>query len=118
MQRAIVNQIRDPLVCIIRLFMYTLLCVMIGSVYHGLDNNMEISGMHDRAIMHVFVMSCLMALTVAMIPSLHRDNKVFRQEVDGGQYHPIVHGLVYSLSSIPFCTAPHYLSPCTAPNRY
>ena len=75
---------------------------MIGSVYHGLDSDVDIASMHDRAIMHVFTLSCLIALTVAFIPSLHRDRAVCEQEVANGHYHPLVHALVYSIAPIPF----------------
>jgi len=101
-RRAIINQARDTRGFLVRLVMYIMLCMVIGSVYHGLDADDDVASMHDRAIMHVFTLSCLIALTVAFIPTLHRDRGVFEQEFSNGHYHPLVHAVVYSITPVPY----------------
>jgi ABC-type multidrug transport system ATPase subunit len=97
--RDTLQQKRDPAIFWTRLFMYTMLCLFVGSLYSFLQPTEE--HLRDRISFHNFMASFLISLTVSCAPAFVEQKQVYEQETNNGHYEPLAYVMVQGLVRVP-----------------
>lgn len=98
-QRQLLNNVRDPGIIWVRLAMYTLLSLLIISLYWrlGTDNR----AVQDRISVLFFVGAFLVFMSIAVLPFLVEQRAVFVRERSNGLYGPGTYALVNAVVALP-----------------
>jgi len=97
--RQSLDNIRNPGVYWIRLFMYVMLSLMVGTSYLNIGHNqVEIQ---DRFSMLFYINAFMVFMSIAVVPTFIQDRLVFMRERANGWYNPAAYVLSGALSCIP-----------------
>ncbi|KAG2450898.1 hypothetical protein HYH02_004730 [Chlamydomonas schloesseri] len=99
-KRMLVNNWRNIAVFWLRLGMYVMLCICIGTIYYNLDNSWV--GTYSRSAMMFFVVAFLTFMSIAGFPAFVEDMQVFIRERLNGYYSVATFALANTLASAPF----------------
>ncbi|EFJ40488.1 hypothetical protein VOLCADRAFT_99753 [Volvox carteri f. nagariensis] len=99
-KRMLVNNWRNIAVFWLRLGMYIMLCICIGTIYLKLGNDWV--GTYSRAAMMFFVVAFLTFMSIAGFPAFVEDMAVFIRERLNGYYPVATFALANTLASAPF----------------
>ncbi|KAG2485433.1 hypothetical protein HYH03_015813 [Edaphochlamys debaryana] len=99
-KRMFVNNWRNIAVFWLRLGMYVMLCICIGTIYFDLDNTWM--GTYSRSALLFFVVAFLTFMSIAGFPAFQEDMQVFIRERLNGYYPVFTFALANTLASAPF----------------
>ncbi|XP_068642853.1 ABC transporter G family member 1-like [Aristolochia californica] len=99
-KRSFVNMFRDIGYYWLRLVIYILLCLCLGTIYY--DIGMSYDSIQARASMLMFVASFLTFMAIGGFPSFVEDMKIFGRERLNGHYGVGAFVIGNTLSSLPF----------------
>ncbi|GIM01286.1 hypothetical protein Vretimale_6074 [Volvox reticuliferus] len=99
-QRMLINNWRNIAVFWLRLGMYVMLCICIGTIYYKLGNDWV--GTYSRSAMMFFVVAFLTFMSIAGFPAFVEDMAVFIRERLNGYYPVATFALANTLASAPF----------------
>ncbi|GIL56549.1 hypothetical protein Vafri_11897 [Volvox africanus] len=99
-QRMLINNWRNIAVFWLRLGMYIMLCICIGTIYYKLGNDWV--GTYSRSAMMFFVVAFLTFMSIAGFPAFVEDMAVFIRERLNGYYQVATFALANTLASAPF----------------
>ncbi|XP_074270869.1 ABC transporter G family member 1-like [Silene latifolia] len=99
-KRSTMNMYRDQGYYKLRLVMYIVICICIGTIYHKLGNSY--SSIQARALLFGFVSSFLTFMSIGGFPSFVEDMKIFGRERLNGHYGVSAFVISNTISSIPF----------------
>ncbi|XP_072985793.1 ABC transporter G family member 1-like isoform X2 [Typha latifolia] len=99
-KRSFVNMYRDPGYYWLRLAIYTLLCLSIGTVFYNVGQSFDSIRARSSAI--VFVTGYLTFMTIGGFPSFVEDIKVFHRERLSGHYGATAFMISQAFSSAPY----------------
>ncbi|KAL3795767.1 hypothetical protein HJC23_008254 [Cyclotella cryptica] len=101
-RRYLLQMLLNPGILQIRLAMYTLLSLFLGALFFNLEKDFEDNQSIDSHASLLFYSSSFYIFMVcATIPFLAIDLQIRNKEVLNGFYHPSIHHLAVSLSTIP-----------------
>lgn len=98
--RSFLNAARNPALYWVRVAMFVLLCVVLGSMYGKLGNSEQ--DVYRRMALIFFVVAFFTFLTCAALPELMVDRAIFQNERRNGAYSVPVYLLASTLSSLPW----------------
>ncbi|XP_072979978.1 ABC transporter G family member 1-like [Typha angustifolia] len=99
-KRSFVNMYRDPGYYWLRLAIYVLLCLSIGTVFYNVGQSFDSIRARSSAI--VFVTGYLTFMTIGGFPSFVEDIKVFHRERLSGHYGATAFMISQAFSSAPY----------------
>ncbi|GFR44953.1 hypothetical protein Agub_g6261 [Astrephomene gubernaculifera] len=99
-RRMLTNNWRNIAVFWLRLGMYIMLCICIGTIYYHLDASWV--GTYSRASMVFFVVAFLTFMSIAGFPAFVEDMAVFIRERLNGYYSVATFAIANTLASTPF----------------
>eukprot|EP00300_Choanocystis_sp_HF-7_P017380 c19713_g1_i1.p1 GENE.c19713_g1_i1~~c19713_g1_i1.p1 ORF type:complete len:659 (+),score=154.82 c19713_g1_i1:59-1978(+) len=99
-RRALTVSRRDILVYWIRVAMYVMLALLMGSVWYDVSNSQDT--INDRFAAYFFSVAFLCFMAVVGIPAFLEDRRVFARERASGVYSPSAYVISNFLVSIPF----------------
>eukprot|EP01006_Ploeotia_vitrea_P052301 TRINITY_DN67669_c10_g1_i1.p1 TRINITY_DN67669_c10_g1~~TRINITY_DN67669_c10_g1_i1.p1 ORF type:complete len:685 (+),score=379.37 TRINITY_DN67669_c10_g1_i1:148-2202(+) len=98
-KRTWVDYARNPGVFGVRLFMYTMLSLMIGTMYAGIDNGQK--EVIDRAGVLFYIAAFMVFMSIAVIPAFIQERAVFGRERANGWYDVGPYVLANSICGLP-----------------
>ena len=100
-QRNIINVVRNPGIILVRLIMYTALCVFIGLTFLNLGYSTNLASVTSRAALLFFVQAFLVFMSVAAIPFIMEEKSVFMREKTNGAYTALAYVCAHAVSLLP-----------------
>jgi hypothetical protein len=70
----------NPGVFGVRLFMYTMLALLIGLIFLDLDDDKDLSGINSRVAMFYYVAAFFIFMTIAAMPFFMMERAIFEKE--------------------------------------
>lgn len=108
--RMLTNNTRDIAVFGLRLGMFMMLCLCIGTIYYNLGSSWEET--YSRAAMLFFIVAFLTFMSIAGFPVFQEDMKVFMRERLNGYYSVATFALSNTIASAPFIFSIAIISSC------
>lgn len=108
--RMLVNNLRDIAVFGLRLGMFVMLCLCIGTIYFNLGRSWQET--YSRAALLFFAVAFLTFMSIAGFPAFQEDMKVFMRERLNGYYSVATFALANTIASAPFIFAIAIISSC------
>eukprot|EP01025_Chloroclados_australasicus_P007707 TRINITY_DN1255_c0_g2_i1.p1 TRINITY_DN1255_c0_g2~~TRINITY_DN1255_c0_g2_i1.p1 ORF type:complete len:648 (-),score=54.65 TRINITY_DN1255_c0_g2_i1:460-2403(-) len=99
-QRNFLNMLRNMGIFWLRLVMYVILCVCLGTIFIDLDKSWN--DVNARAAVMFYIVSFLTFMSVAGFPAFIEDMKVFLRERLNGYYGVGVFSIANTITSAPF----------------
>jgi hypothetical protein len=99
-KRSSVNMYRDLGYYWLRLAIYVLLCLGLGTIYYDIGSGN--SSIKARGAMLMFIASFLTFMTIGGFPSFVEDMKVFERERLNGHYGTTAFAIANTLSAVPY----------------
>jgi len=93
------DNVRNPGVFWVRMFMYTMLSIMIGTIYLNIGNGQN--EVQDRGGILFYIAAFMVFMAVSVIPAFIQDKAVYNRETMNGWYSPGPYVVASTLSSIP-----------------
>ena len=98
--RMLLQYLRDPAVYWGRIFMYSFLAIMMGTLYLQIDD--DPGSIQDRLSVLFFSIAFLSFMSVSALPAFVEDRKVFVRERMNGTYSVFPYAVAQVLVSVPF----------------
>eukprot|EP01135_Chromosphaera_perkinsii_P006886 Nk52_evm41s621 gene=Nk52_evmTU41s621 len=98
--RAFVNAYRNVLMFWIRVAMYIMMAILMGTVWFKIGTNQD--ALQDRFSAHFFAIAFLCFMSVAAIPAFIEDKLVFERERANGAYSTLAYVVSNTIVSLPF----------------
>jgi len=98
-KRNVLDNVRNPGIFWVRLVMYVLLCLMIGTMYLRIGHGQTAT--QDRVSILFFINAFLVFMSVAVVPAFISDRGVFVRERANGWYSVATYVLANSICVLP-----------------
>jgi ATP-binding cassette subfamily G (WHITE) protein 1/ATP-binding cassette subfamily G (WHITE) protein 2 len=100
--RCLLRYWRNPSTSWGRLFMFTCLGLLFGSLFYNLQNNVQ--GIRNRLSMTTTFAFLAIFVAVASVPQFLEDRELYLQELDTAFYFTVPYWITYLLIEGVFCT--------------
>jgi len=100
LKRDFLEIMRNPGILWIRMLMYVMLSLMLGTLYVGALGSDD-QGIHDRLSLLFFVVAFMVFMSIAVVPFYIQDRSIFLRESMNGYYSVLSYVLSRSVSAIP-----------------
>lgn len=103
MKRMFLNSLRNPLVIWLRMGLYVMLSIMIGTVWLRIGaNNPKTSVVQDLVGALFFIAAFMVFMSVSVLPAFAEEKNVFLRERANGSYMVASYNVAHLLVDIPF----------------
>ena len=96
LKRSFLNLIKNPGIFGVRIFMYIMLCIMIGILYINLGDKKTDADIGSRSGMLFYCDAFLVFMSIAVLPFYIQDREIVSKEINNGLYRPF-HYLISQL---------------------
>jgi len=91
----------NPGMLAVRVFMYSVLALMLGALFWDLGSKRTYGSVQSRIALLFYVVAFFVFMSVAVLPFTVSEKSIVDKEVRNGYYHPAVYQLAQAVSTIP-----------------